>query len=249
MSTIVLDNQQVHIPPWVGTLQSFRRWAHSDEFPETGRICFLKGEVWVDMSKEQFAHNQVKGEIAAFLTRLAKETESGRYFPDGYLLTIEEAGLSTNPDGIFVAAETLAEGQTKLVEGAEGGFVEMEGTPDIVLEVISRSSVEKDTVVLRRIVLAGRSAGILVAGRSRSGGGFSTVTLLFQGLPGRSHAGRLGEVHSARQIVPSDPKNRQAGIGGVYAGSSLSKQGQSSFVYRVSGFQASQRAAQPCTTL
>src|SRR5205814_3191780 len=31
-----------------------------------------------------------------------------------------------------------------------GGYVELEGSPDMVLEVISRSSVHKDTVVLRQ---------------------------------------------------------------------------------------------------
>lgn len=37
---------------------------HSGEFPETGRICFLDGEVWVDMSMEQlYTHNQVKGYV------------------------------------------------------------------------------------------------------------------------------------------------------------------------------------------
>jgi hypothetical protein len=63
MSTILLDTQVVRIPLWVRDLASFRLWAHSDEFPEAGRICFFHGEVWVDMSKEQFfSHNQVRAE-------------------------------------------------------------------------------------------------------------------------------------------------------------------------------------------
>ena len=36
----------------------------------------------------------------------------------------------------------------RLVEGAEDGYVELEGTPDMVLEVVSDSSVVKDTDVL-----------------------------------------------------------------------------------------------------
>src|SRR6266404_8614325 len=107
MSTIVLDTQLVHIPPSVGDLDSFRRWARSEEFPETGRICYLNGEVWVDMSKEQFTHNQVKGEFGSVLMPLAKRARSGRFFPDGYLLTNLAANLSTNPDGIFVLMESL----------------------------------------------------------------------------------------------------------------------------------------------
>jgi Uma2 family endonuclease len=149
MSTIVLDTQLVHIPPSVGDLDSFRRWARSEEFPETGRICYLSGEVWVDMSKEQFSHNQVKGEIASVLTRLCKHAPAGRYFPDGYLLSNTVAELSTNPDGMFASVESLQTGVVRLIAGAEGGFVELEGAPDMVLEVVSQSSVQKDTVVLR----------------------------------------------------------------------------------------------------
>jgi Uma2 family endonuclease len=38
----------------------------------------------------------------------------------------------------------------RLIEGRDEGFVELEGSPDMVLEVISRSSVRKDTEVLRK---------------------------------------------------------------------------------------------------
>jgi hypothetical protein len=103
MSTIVVGTDEVHIPAWVVNLESFRRWARSGDFPDRGRICFLNGEVWVDMSKEQFTHNQVKGEIASVLTQLVKREQRGRCFPDGYLLSHAAAGLSTNPDGIFVS--------------------------------------------------------------------------------------------------------------------------------------------------
>lgn len=61
MSTIVYDDEVIRIPDWVEDLASFRRWVETDEFPETGQIYFLKGEVWVDMSKEQLcSHINVK---------------------------------------------------------------------------------------------------------------------------------------------------------------------------------------------
>jgi len=44
MSTIVLDTQSVHIPPGIDSLASFRRWVHSDDFPETGRITVVRVE-------------------------------------------------------------------------------------------------------------------------------------------------------------------------------------------------------------
>jgi Uma2 family endonuclease len=147
MSTIVLDCDRVHIPSWVINLESFRHWFHSDEFPETGRICYLNGEVWVDMSKEQFfSHNQVKSEYNIVLGTLAKAGRLGRYVPDGMLLTNEEADLSAQPDGAFVSFESLETGRIRLVEGVREGFVELEGTPDMVLEIVSTSSVEKDNI-------------------------------------------------------------------------------------------------------
>jgi Uma2 family endonuclease len=148
VNTIVVDETRVRIPSRALDLDTFRRWAHSDEFPEKGHVSFLAGEVWVDMSKEQFAHNQVKGEVSSVLTALVKEEQLGRVFPDGYLLTNKDADLSTNPDGIFAATESPRSSQVRLVAGAEEGYVELEGTPDMVLEVISPSSVEKDTEVM-----------------------------------------------------------------------------------------------------
>ncbi len=149
MNTIVVDKARVRIPERVEDLATFRRWAHSDEFPEKGHVSFLAGEVWVDMSKEQFSHNQVKGEVSAVLGRLARQGGLGRVFPDGYLLTNAEADLSTNPDAVFASVAGLRSGRVRLVAGAEEGFVELEGMPDMVLEVVSPSSEEKDLVVMR----------------------------------------------------------------------------------------------------
>src|SRR3954468_21947384 len=108
MATIFLDAERLTIPAWVVDHASFRRWFHSPDFPETGRIGFFLGEPWVDMSKEQiFSHNQVKGEYGRVGANLAKSSGRGRYFPDGMMLTNVEAGLSTVPDGAFVSFSTL----------------------------------------------------------------------------------------------------------------------------------------------
>jgi Uma2 family endonuclease len=150
MNTFVLDAEVVRVPSWVVDLDSFRGWAHSDEFPTAGRICYFCGEVWVDMSKEQvFSHNQVKNEFNLVIGGLVKSGRLGRYFPDGVLLSNADADLSSTPDGTFVSHEGLRRERVRLVEGANEGFVELEGTPDMVLEVVSASSVEKDTVILR----------------------------------------------------------------------------------------------------
>jgi Uma2 family endonuclease len=141
----------VSIPTWVVDLESFRRWADADDFPEDGRAWYLKGEVWIDMSKEQiFAHLAVKREFFFVLTGIVKAGNLGLFLPDGLLLSNVEADISGKPDATFVSSASIRAKQVQLIEGWDGGFVEMEGPPDMVLEVVSASSVDKDTVVLRQ---------------------------------------------------------------------------------------------------
>jgi hypothetical protein len=149
--TFIDESNQVSIPSWVTDLNSFRRWADSGDFPDTGRICYLRGEVWVDMSKEQiFSHLQVKTEYTVVLGGLVKAGKRGLYLTDGLLLSNADADISVKPDGTFISNDALETGRVRLVEGAETGFVEAEGTPDMVLEIISESSVLKDTETLRK---------------------------------------------------------------------------------------------------
>lgn len=150
MTTLIVEPEEITIPSWVQDLISFRRWTESEDFPEQGRICFLKGEVWIDMSKEQlFSHVQVKNEYAFTLTGVAKADDVGIFFPDGLFLTHPAVNISVKPDGTFLFHETLESGRARLIEGVDGGYVELEGTPDMVLEIVSRGSVHKDTVILK----------------------------------------------------------------------------------------------------
>ncbi len=150
MSTVVIQ-EQLRIPSKVSDLRSFRRWALSDAYPDTGRVAWLKGEVWVDMSPEQLiTHNKVKGRFGNVLDALALEEKLGMYFHDRTLLSNQAADLSTEPDGVFASFEALEENRARLVEN-QNGPIEMEGSPDMVLEVVSPSSVRKDTVVLPRL--------------------------------------------------------------------------------------------------
>lgn len=149
-NTFRIEGDVVRVPAWVTDLEAFRRWTDDDAFPEYGHISFLRGEVEVDMSKEQlFTHNEVKSEINTVLRTLVNAQRLGRYFHDGVFLSNVEADVSNQPDGLFVSTEARREGRVRVVEGRSEGHVELEGSPDMVLEVVSRSSVEKDTVVLR----------------------------------------------------------------------------------------------------
>jgi len=148
MSAIVLG-EKIRIPDFIDDLESFRCWARSGDFPKQGRFSHLNGELWVDVMPEQLlTHNQVKGEFAIVLGGMMKTDRLGRYFHDRTLLTNAEAGLSTEPDGTFVSYASLTRNRLRLIE-ADEGFLELEGTPDMMLEVVSSTSVEKDTLVLR----------------------------------------------------------------------------------------------------
>jgi Uma2 family endonuclease len=145
-SVFVSEADQVDIPGWVHDFDSFRRWLHSGTFPERGRICFINGTVWVDLSTERFfVHGQVKAEISAVLHLLVKQSRFGRFAPDGTRYSHLETELSTEPDGLVISNEAFDEERVKLVGGQEGNDTELIGTPDIVIEIVSPSSEDKDT--------------------------------------------------------------------------------------------------------
>jgi Uma2 family endonuclease len=149
MTTIVAESGEFTLPDWVVDINSYRRWRDAPDFPEHGRIWWL-GKVWADMSREQvFTHLGVKNEYAFVLTGLAKADQRGLFIPDGLLLSNFAADISGNPDGTFISYETLASDRVRLLEGTDGGYNEVQGSPDMVLEVVSKSSVHKDTVVMR----------------------------------------------------------------------------------------------------
>jgi Uma2 family endonuclease len=100
--------------------------------------------------EELMTHNLVKGEYAAVLHALLKQIRLGKYFHDRTMVTNVSAGLSTEPDGTFVSFESLRLGRVAFVKG-QHGYVEIEGSPDMTLEVISASSIKKDTVDLRQL--------------------------------------------------------------------------------------------------
>ncbi|HYT92927.1 MAG TPA: Uma2 family endonuclease [Gemmataceae bacterium] len=152
MVHFLTDEADVSVPFWVVDLESFRRWADSDDVPEKSRILYLKGEVWVDMGTQQvFTHVEVKTEFTVVLGGLAKSLGLGKFFGDGLLLSNVTADYVGVPDGVFLSTETLQSDRVRWLESErDGGCVEVEGTPDLVLEVVSRSSVHKDTVLLRK---------------------------------------------------------------------------------------------------
>src|SRR5262249_24951487 len=110
----------------------------------------LGSEIWVDLSMEEFlTHNQVKAAFTFALMCILQKHPWGRFVPDRMLLKNTEADLATEPDGLFFFYATRQAGRIQLVKVRDdAAILELEGTPDMVLEIVSKNSLRKDTVRL-----------------------------------------------------------------------------------------------------
>lgn len=149
--TLTVDADVAYFPKKVPqTLAEFRKWAKSDDLPEKTRVDYYRGEVWIDMGREQvFSHGLLKSRFGYVLTGIADGDIPGCYFVNGILLTNIAADLSGNPDGTFISQTAIDAGRVTFIEGTEQGYTEVLGTPDMVLEVVSPGSVRKDYERLR----------------------------------------------------------------------------------------------------
>lgn len=172
MSGVVLYEDDVRIPADVFDLDGFRRWAHSPDFPQRGKISFFDGEIHIDMSPEEIeTHNKIKAAIIACLERWVARHNLGDLLVDGALLVNELANLSTEPDLLFCSFDALQFGRVTYREAVDGSlrFVEVAGTPDAVVEIVSRYSERKDTQELRRrYFLAGIAEYWLIDARGQT---------------------------------------------------------------------------------
>jgi Uma2 family endonuclease len=149
---LVLDDT-TRIPLASATsLDDFRRWTKSADYPERGDYSYLGRNLWVVLSPESFAHNQLKGAVTSVVGSIAMDDRLGRYFASGMRLVHEAARLSTEPDSMFVRRDSLRSRCVCFEEGAESR--EVIGTPDMVLEVVSPHSIHRDTIALRELYAA-----------------------------------------------------------------------------------------------
>jgi len=148
----VILGENVPIPPEALTFEGFRKWSHSPDFPERGRIDYLAGHVEVDLSPEDLhTHGIVKAEIASGLHMLVTRRGLGEVFFDRARVASRFAGLSAEPDVVVVLWESLRSGRLRYVPSAShkaDRYSEIEGPPDLVVEILSDSSVHKDTKLL-----------------------------------------------------------------------------------------------------
>jgi Uma2 family endonuclease len=159
MATVLLD-QEIEIPT-IRNLAEFRRWALSDEFPERGRIDYINGRIEVDMSPEDFfTHGTLKSEIAGEIKDRVDELDFGHTLIAETRISSVPGNVSAEPDVVVISHESFDDGRVALIPKSTGEadrFVEVEGGPDLIVEIVSDSSVKKDT---QRLPQAYFAAGV-----------------------------------------------------------------------------------------
>jgi Uma2 family endonuclease len=159
MATILFEDDCL-IPDGLSTLAAFRRWAVSPDFPQRGRIDWVASCIEVDMSPEDiFTHGTLKTAIVARVWPLTS-ARAMHLFTGETRISSVEGNLSVEPDVVVVSDDAFETGQVRLVPSAGGRpdrFVELEGGPDLVVEIVSDSSVRKDT---QRLPAAYHAAGV-----------------------------------------------------------------------------------------
>ncbi len=146
----IIFEENLRIPEDAFSYEGFQRWVDSRQFPETGRIDYLEGDIEVDMSPEDlFTHSAVKTAIALKLGNLVVESDLGEMFIDRARLRSRFAELSVEPDIVVIFGKSLESGKVRLVPAAArkgpDRFSALEGAADLVVEIVSDSSVGKDT--------------------------------------------------------------------------------------------------------
>jgi Uma2 family endonuclease len=136
------------IPKEAHELSGFRKWAWSEDFPEQGRIDYLQGCIEVDMAPEKLhSHGRPKTVLSAFIERVVSDADLGEVYVDRTRLVSDPADLHCEPDVLYVSWESLEAGRVRYLPSSPGepDQLEVDGAADLVVEVVSNSSVGKDT--------------------------------------------------------------------------------------------------------
>jgi Uma2 family endonuclease len=161
MATLIRFEEQFEIPMDIRSLDDFRHWATSGQFPREGRIDYLGGCIEVDMSPEDLhTHGKLKIELVSVLWQRIKQLQLGELYTDSARVSCPAAELSAEPDLVFVSESALQVGRVQFVSKAGGApdrYIELEGAPDLVVEIVSDASARKDT---ERLPAAYHRAGI-----------------------------------------------------------------------------------------
>jgi hypothetical protein len=99
----LIFEEQVEVPMSIQSLETFRQWTHSNDFPAIGRIDFLHGKIEVDMQAEDlYSHGSVKVAVIGTLFLINDQDDLGELFSDRTRIASSSANLSREPDIVFL---------------------------------------------------------------------------------------------------------------------------------------------------
>lgn len=151
MATTIILDEGLEIPDGICSLADFRRWTYADDFPERARIDYLGGRIEIDMAAEAaHSHGRPKVELVVVLGQLLKKLRLGNLYCDRTRISSLPGDLSAEPDIVFISTDSIISGRVRQISKAsdEDDVVEFEGPPDMIVEIVSDSSVAKDTTRL-----------------------------------------------------------------------------------------------------
>jgi len=101
------------------------------------------------MSPEDLhTHGKLKVELVRVLADRVFPMDLGELYTDRARVSCPDVDLSAEPDVVFVTNESLDTGRVRLVPRVGGGadrYIELEGPPDLIVEIVSDASVRKDS--------------------------------------------------------------------------------------------------------
>jgi Uma2 family endonuclease len=140
----------LRLPSSVRTLAGFRAWAASPEVAEDERPSFIGGDIFLGGRTQSVRSVLVNGCLTRVVGSLVEELDIGEYYGPGVRFSNVAADLSTVPDALFYSWEAMERERIRLIPSEYGrGYLELEGTPDWIAEVVSAGSEDKDTRLLR----------------------------------------------------------------------------------------------------
>lgn len=140
------------IPADAHTLDGFLRWEDSETYPRYGRIDFLGGRLFIDMAAaELHSHETLKSQLGLAIGTIVRGQNLGRFYIENTRYVSPESDSGVEPDVLVCLYDSIRAGRLRFVESERDAArcMFVEGSADLVAEIVSNSSVGKDTNELR----------------------------------------------------------------------------------------------------
>ena len=142
-------------PPGVRCVRTFADWVASGEFPETPHYVSWIGGASTELSgRDPVLHESPRAELNAVIVARSNRLAVGRVTAGG-TFCMTDAGVMHAPDVSLLSPESLAIGRASRRYSALGSLCAYEGPPDLAVEVVAPTTVERDSVRLFDAYYAG----------------------------------------------------------------------------------------------